>query len=704
MNPKYRFFLQINEGGEKFAANPVYGDDVTLDYELESKQRFYRAKLSGTFKFIRQDYVNIMAAEFDTVYYFYIEKSNDWGQTWTQYYKATFMRTDCTINDDDQVVTVKPNAIDQYNDVLAGLEKEYNLLELAPAIERITITKRPLIQVYKGGESVVSCFLSGLSWEQEANAITSFDELTNKYHFIVGEYIEQYIFEKTDTTKNIPAGMEYRFAGVYGGLVTNAAGYYINGGVFETPGNVIIYSPNDVAVYKQNGNIWEPIDSTFSPLKLSGNAFPIYSRWILDVDVINGLNTFALSADDMVGNNRNYKRVIGNELSGAILISTYLSDEPTEYGKAPSGKYYLPPNTNGLIFPIAKTSWDDYSIWFRQRPSDYNDEINGRKEYELRDSYPISSIISVLLKQFAPDIKHEATPEYSEFLYPANGFNQYGQSFTLFATPKSNLLVGDYQTPTQIAKTTLQQFLDMLRNVFQLYWHIEDNKLRIEHIMWYKKGGTYMGAPVVGYDLTQLQNVRNGKKWEFATSEYSFDKEDMPERYQFAWADEVTQPFNGQPIQIVSKYVQPGKIEEINIGGFTSDIDYMLLNPEAITQEGFALLGAQKNGGKYKLPFFRHDIFTDYLYYQNGYLSMVNLQPTYWLRDMPAKRLIVNGTERQAQGIQRRKSQTITFPVRDNDPDVMELIKTNIGNGEIQKISINLSSRTAKATLKYDTE
>lgn len=704
MNPKYRFFLQINEGGEKFAANPVYGDDVTLDYELESKQRFYRAKLSGTFKFIRQDYANIMAAEFDTVYYFYIEKSNDWGQTWTQYYKATFMRTDCTINDDDQVVTVKPNAIDQYNDVLAGLEKEYNLLELAPAIERITITKRPLIQVYKGGESVVSCFLSGLSWEQEANAVTSLDELTNKYHFIVGEYIEQYIFEKTDTTKNIPAGMEYRFAGVYGGLVTNAAGYYINGGVFETTGNAVVYSPDDVAVYQQNGNIWEPIDSTFSPLKLSGNAFPIYSRWILDVDVINGLETFALSADDMVGNNRNYKRVISNELSGAIIISTNLSDEPTEYGKAPSGKYYLPPNTNELVFPIAKTSWDDYSIWFRQRPSDYNDEINGRKEYELRDSYPISSIISVLLKQFAPDIKHEATPEYSEFLYPANGYNQYGQSFTLFATPKSNLLVGDYQTPTQIAKTTLQQFLDMLRNVFQLYWHIEDNKLRIEHIMWYKKGGTYIGTPVVGYDLTQLQNVRNGKKWEFATSEYSFDKEDMPERYQFAWADEVTKPFNGQPIQIVSKYVQPGKIEEINIGGFTSDIDYMLLNPEAITQEGFALLGAQKIGGKYKLPFFRHDILTDYLYYQNGYLSMINLQPTYWLRDMPAKRLIVNGTERQAQGIQRRKSQTITFPVGDNDPDVMELIKTNIGNGEIQKISINLSSRTAKATLKYDTE
>jgi len=38
------------------------------------------------------------------------------------------------------------------------------------------------------------------------------------------------------------------------------------------------------------------------------------------------------------------------------------------------------------------------------------------------------------------------------------------------------------------------------------------------------------------------------------------------------------------------------------------------------------------------------------------------------------------------------------------DPDMVKLIKTQLGNGTIQKISINLSSRNAKATLKYDTE
>ena len=267
-------------------------------------------------------------------------------------------------------------------------------------------------------------------------------------------------------------------------------------------------------------------------------------------------------------------------------------------------------------------------------------------------------------------------------------------------------MVGDYQTPVQKAPATLKQFLDMLRNTFQLYWHIEGNKFCIEHISYYRNGGTYAGNPVVGYDLTQLENIRNGQKWAFGTSEYSFDKENMPERYQFTWGDDVTDAFEGQPMQIVSRYVQPGKIEEINIGGFNPDIDLMLLNPEAMSQDGFALFAAvyNYNTGQYELPFVRRDVDNITYYLQNGFLAMVNLQPQYWLYDMPARNLIVNGVQVWAYGIQRRKSQTVTFPIGNDDPDLMGLVKTQIGNGQFEKISINLSSRTAKATLKHDTE
>ena len=744
MNPKYRFFLQINEGGEKFAANPVFSDDVTLDYELENNQRFYRAKLSGTFKFLRQDFAKIMAAAFDTVYYFYIEKSNDWGQTWTQYYKSIFMRTDCTINDDDQVITVQPNPIDQYNDVLAGLEKEYNLISLAPEIKRITLQKRPLIQIYIPGENIVSCFLGGLSWEQDANPVSDIGELESTYYFAKiisiasitlsvgtpGNTSEQQILNANPWINEAVGTYVGELSGNYK-FINVDNGYYIQA---NNPGNKGRYS-----LYNEKGEKmgetprYTDVDPTvgyfrFEMAYVSGyedesgaeiyseysylvarakRNIPIMGRYLLDVETIADLTTYPLPTDDIVGNNRNYRRAIGYAVSGTIVWSTNFSDNPTEYGLADNGKYYRPPYSiyGQKFYPIARTQWGNYSIWFAFHILDDALEQKGRKPYTLRDSYPIYSIISVLLQQFAPGIVHEPEPEYSRFLYrdtnPITGYE-----FRLFVSPKSNILVGDYQTPVQKAPATLKQFLDMLRNTFQLYWHIEGNKFCIEHISYYRNGGTYEGNPVVGYDLTQLENIRNGKKWAFGTSEYSFDKENMPERYQFTWGDDVTDAFEGQPMQIISKYVQPGKIEEINIGGFNPDIDLMLLNPEAMSQDGFALFAAvyNYNTGQYELPFVRRDVDNITYYLQNGFLAMVNLQPQYWLYDMPARNLIVNGVQVWAYGIQRRKSQTVTFPIGNDDPDLMGLVKTQIGNGQFEKISINLSSRTAKATLKHDTE
>lgn len=742
MNPKYRFFLQLNGGGEKIAANPVFNDDMTLDYELESNQRFYRAKLSGKFSFVRQDFATIMAAAFDTVYYFYIEKSDDWGQTWTQYYKSMFMRTDCTVNIDDQIVSVQPNPVDQYNDVLAGLEKEYNLIPLAPAIERITLQKRPLIQIYIPGESIVSCFLSGLSWEQDANAIDSVSDLESIYHFAaitniasitlsvgtpqntteqqyldnnpwINQAVGTYVGELSGSYKFVNAETGYYFQARNPGqngdyILYNAQGEALaDTPSYTTPspvGGFFRFEYSYVSGYDDETGA--EIYSQFAFLRSTNSVeIPVMGRYLLDVESIAGLTTYPLPTDDIVTNNRNYRRAIGYAVSNTIVLSTLFSDTPTEYGLANNGKYYRPPYSiyGQKFYPIGRTLWGDYSIWFAFHFLDESLEEQGRKAYTLRDSYPVSSVISVLLQQFAPGITHEATPEYSQFLYNANN-PITGYSFRLFVTPKSNILVGDYQTPVQKAPTTLQQFLDMLRNTFQLYWHIEDDKLRIEHISWYRNGGTYTGNPVVGYDLTTLENIRNSKKWAFGTSEYTFDKEDMPERYQFKWADDVTEPFEGQPIQIVSKYVQPGRIEEINIGGFSSDIDLMLLNPEQFNQDGFALLAATQGANGMELPFVRRDVDNVTYYLQNGLVAMVNLQPQYWLYDMPARNLIVNGVQVWAYGIQRRKSQTLTFPVGDDDPDLLQLVKTYIGNGQFEKLSINLSSRTAEATLKYDTE
>ena len=71
--------------------------------------------------------------------------------------------------------------------------------------------------------------------------------------------------------------------------------------------------------------------------------------------------------------------------------------------------------------------------------------------------------------------------------------------------------------------------------------------------------------------------------------------------------------------------------------------------------------------------------------------------------DLPARRVNINGTDTYAYGIERKKKQTLNFPAYD-DPNPMQLIKTYLGNGQVDKLSVNLHSRSIKATLKYDTE
>lgn len=714
-----------------YIVHPNYKDDLAKEYELETNQRFYRAKLSGKLSFIRDDYDYINNKPFDTTFLLLIEKSNDGGKTWTSYYSGQFMKTDCTFIDYDKKVTVQPDTIDEYNDVLAGLEKEYNLITLAPAIQRITINKRPLIQIYVPGDSIVSCFLGGTNWEQDANATTDQSALIQTYHFALCNILK----EIQITSHGSPAVI----SGLYTGRMATGAtpgvftgnlypelnvNYYIfisQQTIDGTPFGIALVEirrrSDDVAMFRYQKATTAPFDTLeFDLTAVEGSgatgtmhadmkSYNIYARYLCDVETIGDLNTYPLPTDDIVDNNRNYRRAIGYAIDVAF-ISNNFSDTPTEWGLADNGKYFAPPYSiyGQTFYPIARSTWRYASLWFGFYLMDWILEEQARKAYTLRDAFPVASCISVLLNQIAPGIKHEATAEYSQFLYGSSNPIS-GLTFRLLVSQKTNIINGEYQQPAQKAPTTLQQFTNMLRDCFKCYWYIDGGKFKIEHIQFFKNGGSYGGGAIISRDLTKEINLRNGLPWAFNTSEYSFDKVDLAERYQFEWMDDVTTPFEGLPIQVISKYVTPGKIEEINISNFTSDIDMMLLNPGNMSSDGFALFAAvpPTSGSQWILPFTRQTINGVEYFLQNGYLAFINLQSPYWMYDLPARRVSVNGSEVYAYGIERKKKQTFSFPATD-DPNPMQLIKTYIGNGQVDKLSVNLHSRSIKATLKYDTE
>jgi hypothetical protein len=107
-------------------------------------------------------------------------------------------------------------------------------------------------------------------------------------------------------------------------------------------------------------------------------------------------------------------------------------------------------------------------------------------------------------------------------------------------------------------------------------------------------------------------------------------------------------------------------------------------------------------GHAFKLPYLNF-IFdeTNHLL-QNAYVAFAFLQG-YYAYDMPATHYRINGVDMVAIGRKKLKTKTIKFPVL-NEPNMTELVKTGLGNGTIQKMSVNLSSRNANTTLKYDTE
>lgn len=827
---KYRFYLQVNSGN-KYAANPVYKSDVSHDWELETDQRFYRQRINGKFDFVKNDYDRIMNAQFSDAIYFYIE--GYMSGIWRELIVARFYRTDCEIDYDSKIVRVSPETVDKYNNVIAGLENEYDIIKLAPTINNVMLTRRPIIQVYVWGKDRLTNFLSNMSWEEECSVLEGADgesTLVNDFFFTcikkcikatvsnAGNYNGVYIGACAKNAQDKLYGELYKYENgqfsstevlVYEHSMTT--GYPV--GTLDIKlydGQTLLYSASGLSGDIPKGNTISIMGSSGTAQVYFDIADTIFARYLLDVPKFRDLNTNPLGDDDIVPRNKNYNYAIGYAVD-VVRLSTTMSTTPTEWGISESGKYYEEPYSlyQQRFYPISRESWSEpMSYWFGFHIADKTMEISGRKTYLLKDAYPLWSVIEVLLQQIDSSIHHLPQESYSHFLYGSTNPIAYTQN-SLILTPKSNVIAGEYTTPAMTAKTTLKAILDMLRETYQCYWHIDGSKFCIEHVNYYRNGGSYTQAATVGIDLTQIANTRNNKKWAFGQNKITFDKQKMAERFQFSWMDDVSSLFAGYPIEMVSAYVQKGNVEEHNIGDFTSDVDFMLASPQNIAQDGFAIFACEDanlltivptypyNGGmmtaqddytgtypiatfaqgrtvrvrvlasgtgSFKFVLYNSEgnivssspsfypasgtaneytfnvpatavamgyycqgacqILTYWMHStniyappmvtltengveyvsQNGYMSLFYLLPTFWKYDLPSKVVKINNETVAAIGVARHKKQEVSYPMGNELPNPLNLVKTGIGNGTIERIAVSLSSRQAKATLKYDTE
>ena len=719
----YRVRLDDGNGGTRLT-RAVWGNDLALDIQRESQQQFFRTKLQGKLVFVAADADWITARPYGTSFTTLIDRSFDGGLTWSVMWRGIFYHTDCEISLDDRRVTVTPAVDDEYTKVLAGLEKEFNLIDLLPQIERVAISKNPLVQIYYPGEDIVSCLFNGMAWEQDVSATDDDGILVDTYHFH-----RDTTWHRMVATKNGEFFDEYdaQYVGsddfetnFYGSTPTYIHMNYWVDGTAQLPMYHfhvdMIRTTDGVTIYQTRMNQASPIDYNNFSFDMGATQYAegtmhieleqlfFYSRLLCDVETIEGTDTYQLETDDFCYDNRNYHRVAPLDLGNRVVLSNASSSQPTEWGRRADGRYWTEPSTGEDMYPIARSGWVNKSIWY----ADYFNFLAwlrsvAAKKVMLQTAYPLSSVIDVLLQKIDPSLTFLSV-FFGQGTNPVDGET----NAEILITPKSNILAGEFSEPAKKAPITLGKLMEMLASVFQCFWSVSNGHLRVEHIKFYRNGNSYSRTPQTWIDLTDLRDIRTDKPLSWGTNTYSYEKSKMSQTYQFAWMDEVTQPFKGEPINVVSPFVELGKVENVNAGDFTSDIDYALLNPQAISNDGFMILAATRTAQGLGLtdtvlvrnayPWVKHKYVM-----QNGRLAYYYLQPHFWLYDMPARSLEVNGEAVTASGVKRTKKQEVNFPCY-GDPSPYMLIGTGLGDGYVERISLSLSSGNAKTTLIYEPE
>ena len=743
---------------------------LSKKYAKESSQEFFRTSLDGKISLIGDDYEIIKAASIEDKFIFCIEKNSDSGASlyYAAIFSKTDCKFDhvkksCELSNlttADQYVNVLNKYEDTYDLIkLAPATTSVNITKRC-AIQIYIL----------GGSTISTFFNGTYVEEDVDNVIDSDTELRQTYHFALinafselhsaavpgyansdGEYVESegtwsniygYILklEKVATAGDHFDG-DYAVNTIYNINTGESLSNQKVVGDGETSNVVFNYDTYALRLFKNSSastvlaestilfripdlnNIYISVTFESITMKMSDSdstyeltdilTYWVYQRLLCDVDSVLGVATSDIPNNDIVSSSSNYSKVVGLEdnVLGNIYHTNYTVIESTKYGKNDIGMYFTDdflPSIIGVsrLLPVCRSYWGNTSIWFAYNESMWNAiEASARKIYTLKDAYAISAVIKTLLAEIDPSIQHEATSEYSNFLYGSTSINNVG--FRLFITPKSNILKGEYDQAAQKAEITLKDLMEMLANCYQCYWYIDDNnRFIIEHIYYFNNNLSYTTQNSYQIDLTKLKDAFNKKVSEKFQQEIEYNKSDLPKRYEFGWMDEATELFDSVNLDINSNYVQQDKTEDITISQFSSDIDFMLYDPDNFSEDGFTLLAAISSNSIYNVPIVSVTVL-DYkgrsykTTVQNWYASWSYLAQRMYAYNMPAQNGNINTLgPLRAVDLIRSMTQDIEFQ-SEEDPDSLQLIRTSFGNGKINEMSINIDTRLVKATLKY---
>ena len=729
-----RYKWSFDVSGVLTECKPIIDDGTSLDYGQQSGEVFYRAKLNGSLLF-RFEFDYIMNAGYNAEHIVVLQRYNSDTDDFVEVWRGKFTLTDCEIDFDTRIISVTPETVDRYTKILDHLEDEYNLVKLAAQQQPVGINVRPVYQFYSLNDTKLINLIGGNSWEASCDTVGSAD-IESTYHFrMVAENFAYWLKFADPAPIAELSGKTILLSGTpdYSGTPRefDTVGKYWDGSDYQTLTlrcRIVLYDDEThFALYWPSGGGWEgtPFVNAVFERDEAGTAAAItidryltdanaqwdkiYCRMLLNVegDTYHGEPLYDLQADDMAGMNLNYTKISRITPVG-IQFNQYTQAAPTEWGLSYNDEYFLKPD--GQIFPVGQGLWKYVSVWGSLLvPYTVFDDAN--KLVRIRDCYKLPSVIMRLFQR--------AGVAFDYFISRVLlGSNDYvGEPFYLCITSRSNVISSYYDTPAQNAPITLGKVLSMLKQVYQIYWHIDGNgNLHFEHVSYYDNGYSYTeDEPQVLVNLETEQHTRTTESKCFGQNKVKFDKQDMPAQIKFSWADQQTPPFDGWAIKMKDNYVQQGVTDEKAVGDFDSDVDFVLASPSDVSKDGLFLFACPSDGENISwdldLQTFTIKDETGFEYevrIQNADAAFWKIHPSFWRYALPCENIEVNNTDTNAITTGRYKSQSLEFAdtaMADVIGDVDEcnkVIRTQQGDGHIKTLSVNLNSLATKADLLFN--
>lgn len=853
MVPNYEFILNGT------VVHPLY-PGCARTHKKEDGYNFYREELDGNLIFYGNDFDLINEYPFDERLYLTIRLIQD--GTSSDFIKCQFTKTDCEMNLDSKTCTVRPEVDDVYKSILDKYDNTVNIAEsLNPSSIPVRITDRAIFQVAtystwqdtpgntvrSGLYNKLSNYLGSMQWESDLGT-TNFDDLPN-YGFnnvntdeagtsnqlTLLTYVNMLSFPPIVIW---PIGGVYqnttpKGTGIFSGSVNPLTNIEIRTGEVETPGTLAVNFYNTVTNTYYWGRAIEDGPKVRNRVVGYGYDIPLSDSSdviIASVRTVQFRACYRILCDKQIGDTSStamerpqndvsnvaaaYRWIYRPTLpKNSFYYSVQSQRQPTKWGENDSGGYFVKPefSDNRAIYPLMQSMWPGFmTYWFTPSNSFRTTIKNADSGRTIRNNFALSSVIKQFVNSYSENVTHGYGAEYSEFLYGVNPIDRTKGIQVL--TPKTNIYQRDYDFPQSIAELSMQNLFQGLKDTFRLGWYIDDqNRFRVEHERFFYNGLSYSPNQNIGIDLTKMINPKNGLPWSFGRNQWTYNKEDMPARYECSYGEESYTAFNGTPIDIISPTVQEDAKEEILVTAFTGDIDYLsgasidsgnkdgfalidcnfrkvdvdvagqnnhYVNGEGVItpyqgrsyagyylnlamgnlSEGFiidykpivgipaviwysfqsgvgnillstSLIGTNDSeaGLKYLVPpnsaTYMHVnslMSTPNLIYeiptakigninidgadieiQNYRLSYPYLHENFWRDNMPARNLIINNDETTAFSIKRTRQQEVKVPNALNIQP-MTLIRTGIGNGEIEEESTDMTSLVSTVTVNFE--